>query len=166
MSVVKSNEPLTHTTFSSHGTNFGLFISLEERKENIPQSKIEFIDDQNVELRATYSFEDKTNILQEHYQIIDLDKMTEVGKHSEPYFSAFKGDPRIIVKSALRKHRFPSEYSQWSTDQKINHWVERLYKMRRQGGESGSNEDIAFDKTLADEMKSIDPEITKLGRQA
>lgn len=137
-------------------------LSLGERKENIPLPETKTIEDLNLEIRITYSFEDKTNILQQHYQVFELDQMTQVGKHTEPYFSAFKGDLVAIAKSALRKYRFPSEYSQWSPDQKIIYWVERLYKMRRQAGESGSDEDIAFDKTLANAMQSIDPEIKGL----
>ena len=136
-------------------------LSLTARVESAPSPETRKID-LNVELRITYSFEDKTDILQAHYQVIDLDQMAELGKHTEPYFSAFKGDPLAIAKSVLRKHRFPSEYSQWSSEQKIIFWAERLYKMRRQAGESGSKEDIAFDKTLADEMQSIDPNIRSL----
>lgn len=137
-------------------------LSLDERKEHTPSSFIITTKDPNAEIRISHSFEDTTNILKEHYQIIDLDHMKEAGKQSEPYFSAFKRDPYEIAKSILRKNNFPKQYALWNRDQRINYWIERLYKMRRQAGESGSSEDIAFDKNLANEMLSIDPDIKSL----
>lgn len=134
-------------------------MTTEQRKQKAPLPATTLIEDLNAELIKTYVFEPETNILREVYEVVDLSLMRSAGKDSEAYYSAFKRQPTDIIKSIWKEYQFPTIYAQWTHIQKVNYWTERLYRMRRQAGESGAHEDSAFDKTLAQQMKSIDANI-------
>lgn len=137
-------------------------MTIEQRKKNAPLSATTLVNDLNAELVKTYVFEPETNILREVYEVVDLSLMRSAGKDSEAYYSAFKRQPTDIIKSIWKEYQFPTIYAQWTHTQKVNYWTERLYRMRRQAGESGAHEDCAFDKTLAQQMKNIDSDIEKI----
>ncbi len=134
-------------------------ISIEERKARAPASSAKKLEDSRFELNESYFFEEGTNTLHKKYTLFDMQKMQEAGCEIEPYYPTSSTDPTDIAKSILKKYCFPTQYTQWNNEQRINYWTERLYRMRRQAGESGAHEDCAFDSALANEMLSIDSNI-------
>lgn len=137
-------------------------ISIEDRKIRAPKSSTMKLEDPRFELRTSYNFEEETNTLHRQHTLFDLQEMQEAGSESEPLYLTFNSDPKEIAKSLIKKYTFPIQYTQWNNEQRVNYWTERLYRMRRQAGESGAHEDCAFDKDLAREMESIDRDIKKI----
>lgn len=137
-------------------------LCIEERKIRAPKPSTMKPEDPRFELRTSYYFEEETNTLHRQHTLFDLQEMQGTGSVSEPLYPTFESDPKETANSLLKKHNFPIQYTQWNNEQRVNYWTERLYRMRRQAGESGAHEDCAFDKTLAQEMESIDLDIKNI----
>lgn len=137
-------------------------LTTEERKIAIPPGKTAVLPELGVEVYIEYELEKDTNVLYEKYKIFSIENKTFIAEASQIYFSPYKSPLKEAVRSALNDYRFPQLYKNWSTSEKINYWVEALYRLRRQTGEFGAHEDDIFDKSLIEQMKYVDPEIADL----
>lgn len=137
-------------------------LSISERASRTPKPLTVQLDNKGFELRKSCFFEHETNTLHDQYTLIDSDRMQEVEIETETHYSPTKRELSEIADALIKKYKFPEQYAQWNHAQRVNYWTERLYRMRRQAGESGAHEDCAFDKTLAQQMKNIDSDIEKI----
>ncbi|WP_444995471.1 hypothetical protein [Aliikangiella sp. IMCC44359] len=137
-------------------------LSVEEREAVMPIGKTVIISKLGVEVTTEYKLEEGTNVLYEVYKIHSIESKTIIGNASQIYFTPYKSSLEEIVKSTLDDYQFPLLYKEWDENEKINYWVDVLYRLRRQTGESGGHEDDVFDKSLLEQMKLVDPKIFNL----
>ncbi|CAM4018875.1 hypothetical protein VA7868_04632 [Vibrio aerogenes CECT 7868] len=138
------------------------FLSLDERKKRLPESEELNLSDMAVKVIVKYDFEPDTNVLYEYFDITSENSGLKMAEESRNFYSAYKPDSKKFIVQKLEKLNFPLKYQTFSVDEKINYWVEKMYRFRRQVGESGCEENDAFDVTLIDNMKKIDPDISDI----
>ncbi|WP_143169472.1 hypothetical protein [Vibrio quintilis] len=135
------------------------FLSLNERKKRLLDSEEFSLSDMAVKVIVKYDFEPDTNVLYECFNMISENSGLKIAEESRAFYSAYKPDSKKLIVQKLEKLNFPVKYQTFSVDEKINYWVEKMYRFRHQVGESGCEEDDAFDANLVENMKKIDPDI-------
>lgn len=138
------------------------FVDISERQarlslvENItyPQLGVSVAVDQHLDT--------ETEALCESLHIYPIGSSEEIANCSYMVFSGISTDKLKHVEQALEKASFPIIYNSWSQLQRINYWAEVLYRMRRQAGEDGADEDCVFSSALVEQFKKVEPNIMVL----
>jgi hypothetical protein len=138
------------------------FLSREEREKKLPKPSKKILPKVGVEVLQYYSLEPETDVLYEKIDIFSLKTNEKVTQASQIYFISYKNTLEELVKAAIKKYEFPCIYASWDDEEKVNYWVEVLYRIRRQTGESGGKEDSVFDQELINNMFKVDAKISKI----
>lgn len=134
-------------------------LSRAERIAQLPPgNKIER-PDLGLEVTENYYLEPETEVLCEQVEVVALGSKELIGSRSETFYLKYKNTLDQQVRLILAAHQFPSVYSAWSEEEKINYWVGKLYQLRRASGEFGASEDAAFDHELLEKMSEVDRDI-------
>ncbi|RDH42660.1 hypothetical protein [Zooshikella ganghwensis] len=149
-------EELEFSTFENR------LLSRKERESAMPTGETTIFSELGVEVLTDYKLEVATNVLYEMYKIFSVDSKKIIAEKSQIYFTPYKSTLKEIVINALDDYQFPKLYEGWDENEKINYWVEVLYRLRRQTGESGGHEDDIFNRSLIDQMMQVDSKVVNL----
>jgi hypothetical protein len=83
-------------------------------------------------------------------------KLTEV---DELFHAGFPMDKEKVVARAIAQASLPKRYADWDEETKVGHWAQWLHRIRREYGDSGSDEDNAFKPALLAHMEREDPDV-------
>ncbi|OXJ00057.1 MULTISPECIES: hypothetical protein [Burkholderia] len=136
----------------------GRLLSRSEREARFPIERRIVLRD-GIRVQVGNRLEAATDVRYETYTAYDPVTSSKLAVGEQMFFMRFLGDPETIVRQAIEKARFPNTYAGWSAIERIRYWVGVLYRARRQTGESGINEDEAFQPALLKQMRAVDPEV-------
>lgn len=112
-------------------------------------------------LRSEY-IDDKNHRLSENFLVTSLTNEFAEFSCTQAIYSPARLKLSELLEQHVRVARFPSIYAQWRKDEKVTYWTHYLYRGRRQCGEDGQDEDVAFGPDVVAHMKDIDHEIEQL----
>lgn len=137
----------------------GRVLSRAERERSFPAEREIVLSGDGVKVRVGNRLEPDTDVRYETYVVFDPVTLTKLAESEQTFYALFVLEPEAIIRPAIQKANFPAVYAGWSPVDKIRHWVGVLYRLRRQVGETGCDEDGAFGPTLLAKMRATDPNI-------
>ncbi|KVM82996.1 hypothetical protein WJ78_04445 [Burkholderia ubonensis] len=137
----------------------GRLLSRSERERNFPAEREVVLRDSGVKVHIANRLEPDTDVRYETYVAFDPVTSAQLAKAEQIFFAPFVQDPDDVIRPAIQKANFPAVYAGWTAIDKIRYWVGVLYRLRRQTGEGGRNEDEAFSPALLVRMRAVDPGI-------
>ncbi len=151
---------LNNSTGKQQELEFSIFenkvLTRAERKNFLPAGQKIVLPSIGVEVLQYFALEAETDVLYEIFDIFYINANTKITQTSQIFFTKYKNTIEELVNTAINEYKFPAVYASWSDDEKVNYWVETMYRMRHQTGEAGGKEDDIFDQSLIDQMKNID----------
>lgn len=138
------------------------FLSREERMQKFPLPEEILLPEKKLRVIKGYRLELNTDVRYETYAVFEQGSLTKFYECEQVYFAPYLVDVAEFVSSSLEQAMFPSIYRGWSAKDKINYWVSELYRLRRQTGEIGADEDDVIGTDLIDKMKEVDVDILKI----
>ncbi|MFB9995150.1 hypothetical protein ACFFLM_24690 [Deinococcus oregonensis] len=103
--------------------------------------------------------EEGTDVRYETYDVYLLGQTAKITQCEQIYFAPALMTIADVVQPALENALFAGKYLAWSVDEKVSSWVAALYRLRRQMGETGADEDNLFSPRLLDELRLVDANI-------
>ncbi|WP_321869604.1 hypothetical protein [Burkholderia ubonensis] len=140
----------------------GRLLSRSERERNFPAAREIVLRDGGVKVRIANRLEPGTDVRYETYVAFDPVTSAWLAEAEQIFFAPFVQDPVDVIRPAIQKANFPAVYARWTASDKIRYWVGVLYRLRRQTGEGGRNEDEAFVPALLARMRAVDPGIDSI----
>lgn len=134
----------------------GRLLSRGEREARFPAERQIVLQD-GIRVKVGNRLGADTDVRYETYAAYDPVTSSKLAVGEQMYFMRFLAEPEAVVRQAIEKAKFPSTYAGWSPLERIRYWVGVLYRARRQTGESGINEDEAFQPSLLKQMRAVDP---------
>lgn len=138
------------------------FLTRDEREKDFPRPEVITMMDEGLSVIKSYRLEYGSDRLYETYDVRSLDLKTRIATCEQIFYSPMLNDVGDLVRKAVKTASFSTTYNGWSVQERENYWVGTLYRIRRQTGESGRNEDESFSVKLLNEMKATDPNIVTL----
>lgn len=130
-----------------------------ERESAFPAEREIFLRDECVNVRIGNLLAPETDVRYETYVAIDLVTSEKVAESQQIFYMPVMLEPAVVIQSAIKRARFPAQYAAWSVVDRIRHWVGMLYRLRRQTGESGLDEDRAFGPDVLATMRAVDSDV-------
>ncbi|MEK6346979.1 MAG: hypothetical protein V4764_05840 [Burkholderia sp.] len=137
-------------------------LSRAEREAQFPAPRDVVLQDEGVRVRIDNWLAPDTDVRYETYAVFDPDTSVKLAECQQLVFLPTMQQPAEVVRAALERVRFPARYAAWAPEERIRYWVGRLYRIRRQVGESGLDEAAAFGPDLLAQMRAVDPAIDGL----
>lgn len=134
-------------------------LSRTERESAFPAEREVFLRDEGVNVRIGNLLAPETDVRYETYVAIDPVTSEKVAESQQIFYVPFILEPAVVIQSAIQRARFPAQYAAWSAIDRIRHWVGMLYRLRRQTGESGLDEDRAFGPDVLATMRAVDSNV-------
>ena len=134
-------------------------LTRAEREANFPVEREVFLSDEGVKVRIGNRLAPETDVRYETYVAIDLVTSEKVAESQQIFYMPVMLEPAAVIQSAIKRARFPAQYAAWSAIDRIRHWVGMLYRLRRQTGESGLDEDRAFGPDVLATMRAVDSDV-------
>ncbi len=138
-----------------YSSNENRLLSAEERLSALPSPHR--IKKESLSVIKSYLIEKDSCTLYEHYELRDTSEPMALAVASQIYYTPYRETEERIMEKLLKQVEQKISYSAMTKQQKAAYWSSRLYKKRRQIGESGGDEDAVFDKKLLEEMRKLDP---------
>lgn len=159
------NRSLGRQQETEFSTELGRSLERAEREKMLPVSqKLGFMV-RGFSVIKGFCLEESTDCLYETYAVCDPESQQTVLECEQIVFVPTMRAIVDVVDDALDKLMLPQEYAGWSEHEKVMHWTQFLYRVRRQAGEAGSDPDVVFDAALLEYMSSIDPNIRSIIHQ-
>ena len=134
-------------------------LTRAERESNFPAEREVFLHDDGVKARIGNWLAPDTDVRYETYVAIDPETSEKIAESQQIFYAPFMLEPAVVIQSAIKRARFPAQYAAWSAVDRIRHWVGMLYRLRRQTGESGLDEDRAFGPDVLATMRAVDSNV-------
>lgn len=139
----------------------GQLLSSADRVNGLPLPR-EFLDDEiNVVVHVRHRLDPVSNLRYEAYRVLSRENGS-VAEFERIYYAPMLLSSAEFVRSKWDQVTLPVQYSVWPEAEKVRHWVAMLYRARRNVGESGQDEDLAFSPALYAQMKSVDPAVDQI----
>jgi hypothetical protein len=139
------------------------FLSRAEREQELPADREVALTEPRVRVVQRACLLPDSDVLYETYTVYDPRRETLIVECGQEFFTPVYQDPEILVVNAVRRATFPRRYrDQWSPSERVSHWALWLHRARREAGESGDDEDVAFIPAVWRYMLEIDPDIEQL----
>lgn len=139
-----------------YSPKLGRLLSRSEREARFPVER-EIVLQDGIRVKVGHRLGADTDVRYETYTAYDPVTSSKLAVGEQMFFMRFLAEPETVVRQAIEKAKFPSTYAGWSPLERIHYWVGVLYRARRQTGESGINEDEAFQPSLLKQMRAVDP---------
>lgn len=137
----------------------GRFLSRAEREARFPAEREILLDDDGVKVRIGNRLDSDTDVRYETYVASDPLTAATLATSEQIFYAPVVLDPAAVIRPAIQNSNFSVQYTRWPAVDKIGYWVGVLYRLRRQTGESGHDEDDAFSPALLVKMRAVDPGI-------
>ena len=134
-------------------------LTRAEREANFPVEREIFLSDEGVNVRIGNWLAPETDVRYETYVAIDPVTSAEIAESQQIFYMPVLLEPAVVIQSAIKRARFPAQYAAWSVIDRVRHWVGMLYRLRRQTGESGLDEDRAFGPDVLATMRAVDSDV-------
>ncbi|MBN3725673.1 hypothetical protein G3N92_15885 [Burkholderia sp. Ac-20379] len=132
-------------------------LTRRERESAFPAEREIVLPEDGVKVRIGNMLEPETDVRYETYVALDPVTSATIATSQQIVYMPTMQEPAAVIRSAIKKASFPAQYAAWSAIDRIRYWVGVLYRMRRQTGETGRNEDFAFGPDLLAQMRAVDP---------
>ncbi|OMG71125.1 hypothetical protein [Burkholderia ubonensis] len=142
--------------------DLGRLLSRSERERNFPAAREVVLRDGGVKVHIANRLEPGTDVRYETYVAFDPITSAQLAEAEQIFFAPFVQDPADVIWPAIQKANFRAVYAGWPAADKMRYWVGVLYRLRRQTGEGGRNEDEAFTPALLTRMRAVDPGIDSI----
>lgn len=139
----------------------GRCLTVDERRRELPAPSRRDLPGEHAVLVTSLFIDDETSGLSFRFEALDATgaPLAEVVK---PAHVRLRWDGEDLVRQALRRQRFPAEYTTWPREQRIAHWAALLHRFRRAHGESGRDEDEIYTLDLVRDLERTDPGVRAL----
>lgn len=137
-------------------------LTTEERAQRLPRAESRGVGPEEWMATVSYRLEELTAVRYEVFVVQWRGAGPVLGTAEQIFYSPFRRSWEDMVRGIVATQAFPQQYRSWSTEQRVNYWVGRLYRMRREAGESAGDENAAFNVRLLSEMRSLEPELDRL----
>lgn len=115
--------------------------------------------DEGVKVRIGNRLDPETDFRYETYVAFDSVTLAKLATSEQIFYAPVVLNPAAVIRPAIQNSNFSVQYTGWRAVDKIGYWVGVLYRLRRQTGESGHDEDDAFSPALLVKMRAVDPGI-------
>lgn len=137
-------------------------LSVEERLRALPAPQRIDLRQGLLSLTKSYVIEKDSGTLYENYELRDTRNPNSLAFTSQVYHTPYRETDDRIKEKLITQVEQKILYSSMTAQQKAAYWSGRLYKQRRQIGESGRDENAIFDGNLLEEMCNFDPEVEQV----
>lgn len=142
----------------------GRTLTPDERARELPGAGRETLADEDVTVVSRYFIDEPTSELRVQFDVLDS-AGAKILSITKAVYDPTPWDRVQVIREALRRLRFPSEYARWPRQQKVAHWAVKLHRLRRAHGESGEEEDEIYSPGLIRDMERTDPQVRGLLRE-
>lgn len=139
-----------------YSPKLGRLLSRAERESKLPIERVIVLSGDGIKVRIGNRLEPGTDVRYETYVAYDPITSAKLAEGEQIFYESIMLEPEEVIRPEIQKASFPSNYSKWSAVERIRYWVGVLYRIRRQTGESGINEDQAFRPELLKQMRAVD----------
>lgn len=140
----------------------GRALSRQERENAFPAQREIVLSTDGAKIRIGNRLEHGTDVRYETYVAFDLVHGARLVECEQVFYAPFLLALEAVVRPAIRETKFPCLYARWTLTEKIEYWVGVLHRIRRQAGERGGNEDVAFSPVLLEKMRTVDSGIDSI----
>lgn len=132
-------------------------LTRAERESAFPAEREVFLHDDGVKVCIGNRLDPDTDVRYETYVALDPATSVKIASSEQIFYVPVMLEPVTVIRQAIKKADFPRQYTAWSAADRVRYWVGVLYRLRRQSGENGRDEDDAFGPDLLAEMRAVDP---------